>query len=221
MSEVKTPFKDELNLHTWVDCTSAEGPGQRFALWVQGCPIRCPGCCNPEMFANVPRNVMTTDEALAMILKSHEKNGVEGITVLGGEPFTQAGPLSILANKLKAHGLSTMVFSGYTLDELKTQDTKEANEAFLAEIDILVDGRYEESLHTDKRRWIGSTNQQVHFLTDRYSLDDAWSEGNTFEITFDGKEIQVAGFPNATWQDAVRLWQKSNRNKSKKKPEAT
>src|SRR6059058_3547475 len=32
-----------------VPCTEAEGPGKRFALWFQGCPLRCPGCCNPEM----------------------------------------------------------------------------------------------------------------------------------------------------------------------------
>ena len=31
-----------------VPCTEAEGPGKRFALWFQGCPLRCPGCCNPE-----------------------------------------------------------------------------------------------------------------------------------------------------------------------------
>jgi len=31
-----------------VPCTEAEGPGRRFALWFQGCPLRCPGCCNPE-----------------------------------------------------------------------------------------------------------------------------------------------------------------------------
>ena len=32
-----------------VPITEAEGPGLRFALWFQGCPLRCPGCCNPEM----------------------------------------------------------------------------------------------------------------------------------------------------------------------------
>ena len=35
----------------FVPRTEAEGPGRRFALWVQGCPLRCKGCCNPEMLA--------------------------------------------------------------------------------------------------------------------------------------------------------------------------
>ncbi|HGG57662.1 MAG TPA: 4Fe-4S cluster-binding domain-containing protein, partial [Nannocystis exedens] len=34
-----------------VAITEAEGPGRRFALWVQGCSLHCPGCCNPELFA--------------------------------------------------------------------------------------------------------------------------------------------------------------------------
>src|SRR4051812_10819834 len=38
-----------LRLAQVIACTEAEGPGRRFAVWVQGCPLRCPGCCNPEM----------------------------------------------------------------------------------------------------------------------------------------------------------------------------
>lgn len=37
-----------LSVAQFVACTEAEGPGKRFALWMQGCPMRCPGCCNPE-----------------------------------------------------------------------------------------------------------------------------------------------------------------------------
>ena len=37
-----------LQIANIVPCTEAEGPGRRFALWFQGCPLRCPGCCNPE-----------------------------------------------------------------------------------------------------------------------------------------------------------------------------
>ncbi|HEY8504811.1 MAG TPA: 4Fe-4S cluster-binding domain-containing protein, partial [Gemmataceae bacterium] len=37
-----------LSIAQTVACTEAEGPGKRFAVWFQGCPLRCPGCCNPE-----------------------------------------------------------------------------------------------------------------------------------------------------------------------------
>jgi anaerobic ribonucleoside-triphosphate reductase activating protein len=39
-----------LRVATIADDTEAEGPGRRWAIWLQGCPIRCAGCCNPEMF---------------------------------------------------------------------------------------------------------------------------------------------------------------------------
>ena len=37
----------ELSVAQIVRCTEAEGPGKRYALWFQGCPLRCPSCCNP------------------------------------------------------------------------------------------------------------------------------------------------------------------------------
>ena len=41
-----------------VSCTEAEGPGKRFALWFQGCPLRCPGCCNPEKLTQLAKQVL-------------------------------------------------------------------------------------------------------------------------------------------------------------------
>ena len=76
-----------LRVATIVDDTEAEGPGRRFALWVQGCAIRCPGCCNPEMFAHDRGTPMTVDDVLARLARAR---GVEGVTFLGGEPFAQA-----------------------------------------------------------------------------------------------------------------------------------
>jgi anaerobic ribonucleoside-triphosphate reductase activating protein len=56
------------------------------------------------------------------------------------------------------------------------------------------------------RRWIGSTNQRIHFLTDRYRADEAcWRERNTLEIRVRGNEISVNGFPSP---QAVGLWKK-------------
>src|SRR5256885_12056750 len=73
-----------------VPCTEAEGPGRRFALWFQGCPLRCPGCCNPEMLpfsGGTPRPV---NDVLGEIERARDAEAIESITLLGGEPLAHA-----------------------------------------------------------------------------------------------------------------------------------
>src|SRR6267142_807534 len=99
-----------------VPATEAEGPGQRFALWFQGCPLRCPGCCNPEFLPFKDRPRRLTD-VLSEITDAHDRHGIEGITLLGGEPLAHVGGAAALARAVRARGLTVMVFSGYTLEQ--------------------------------------------------------------------------------------------------------
>lgn len=180
-----------LNVATVVDRTEAEGPGARFAVWVQGCPMRCPGCCNPDQLAFVPRDAVSPEDLAARAVRA----GVEGVSLLGGEPFAQAAALARFAARVRAAGLSVMVYSGYTLDELRAMSDPGVD-ALLTSTDLLVDGRYEAALRTDARRWIGSTNQRLHFLTDRYAPGDACFGGrNTVEIHLRDGELVVNGWP--------------------------
>jgi anaerobic ribonucleoside-triphosphate reductase activating protein len=122
---------------------------------------------------------------------------VEGITLLGGEPFEQATGSAALARAARAHGLTVMVFSGYTLAELRARD--DATE-LLAATDLLVDGRYDrtrpEPPPPHGRRWIGSTNQMMHFLTGAYAPGDPrLREANTIEIRLRGRSLAVNGWP--------------------------
>ena len=81
----------QLRIAQTVPDTEAEGPGKRFALWVQGCTLRCPGCCNPEMFAPDKGGVLVeTAELAAKILAT---KGLEGISVLGGDATKFVSPL--------------------------------------------------------------------------------------------------------------------------------
>lgn len=173
--------------------TRAEGPGSRFAIWVQGCPLRCPGCCNPEMFSARGGHRLETAELMKAI--AAEGDGVEGISLLGGEPFAQARGCAELAGAARASGLSVVVFSGYRLDELETIDG--AGE-LLAQTDLLFDGRYDRDRPDTRRRWVGSTNQVAHFLTDRYRAGDPqFLEPDTVEIRFVAGKLQVNGWPAA------------------------
>jgi anaerobic ribonucleoside-triphosphate reductase activating protein len=192
-----------------VPCTEAEGPGRRFAVWFQGCPLRCPGCCNPEFLPFKGGQTKTLDDMAAWISESQKVSEIEGITLLGGEPFAHAVAGAALARISRQLGLSVMVFSGFTIEELQNRPEPEVSELLLI-TDILVDGPYDREKPDTDRRWIGSTNQRIHFLTDRYSFDDQWRKRNTLEIRVVGREITINGFPSA---DAVGLWKGWKRKK--------
>ncbi len=183
-------------------CTEAEGPGKRFALWFQGCPLRCPGCCNPEFLPFTGGDTRTIGE-LEALLDEAVGMGIEGVSLLGGEPFAHAAPAAAFAEIVQACELSVMVYSGYTIEQLyKMPDP--AVRQLLTHTDILVDGPYIRELPDTERRWIGSTNQRIHFLTDRYAAEDpCWRQRNTLEIRVRGVEVAVNGFPAA---GAVGLW---------------
>ena len=188
-----------------VPCTEAEGPGRRYALWFQGCPLRCPGCCNPEMLPFTGGTPRPVADLLADITHARQAHGIEGVTLLGGEPLAHAAGAAALARGVRALGLSVMVFSGYTLDEARALPDPAVAD-LLAHTDILVDGPYDRDRPDTERRWIGSTNQRIHFLTDRYRADDpCWRQPNTLEIRLRGGELSVNGFPA---RSAVGLWKR-------------
>src|SRR5207302_4216961 len=79
-----------------VECTEAEGPGRRFALWFQGCPLRCAGCGNPEMLSFMGGTPMPLAEVVRQTRVARDQHLIEGITLLGGEPFAHAGGAAAL-----------------------------------------------------------------------------------------------------------------------------
>lgn len=186
-----------LNVAAWLPCTEAEGPGRRAALWVQGCDKRCPGCCNPQMLPIVTREMVLAADIVQRLAEAQDTFGIEGVTFLGGEPMLQARGLSEVAVGAQELGLTVMVFTGYTLDELQILRPAGWN-SLLNATDVLVDGPYV-ALEADKqRRWIGSRNQQVHYLTARYSavIEKLPTEGRDIELRFslDGA-LRINGWP--------------------------
>src|SRR6202008_400270 len=68
-----------LNVAQIVPYTEAEGPGRRFALWFQGCPLRCPGCCNPEMLPFEGGRAVALADVLRQVRDAAAGQGVGGI----------------------------------------------------------------------------------------------------------------------------------------------
>lgn len=180
----------ELHVAQTIADTEAEGPGRRFALWVQGCPLRCPGCCNPQMLPFGRGDAVDVAALAAEILATP---GIEGVSFLGGEPFAQPAPLAELARLVRP--LSVMIYTGFTLAELHARADAATN-ALLATADLVVDGPYVRDEPERARRWIGSRNQGLHFLSDRYREDDPrFRLPNTIEIRLKKGELVVNGWP--------------------------
>ncbi len=153
-----------------VPCTSAEGPFERVAIWVAGCDLACPGCCNPELFDSSAGAPMTRAQQDGLLDEAVVR-GVEGITVLGGEPLQQREALAQLLEAAAERGLGTLVFSGYTLEQ--AHDLPGFAEVW-GHVDTLVDGRFDVHQRERARRFIGSANQRLHHRTPRYAAPALW-----------------------------------------------
>lgn len=156
-----------VQLHRFLPLTTVEGPGRRACVWVQGCPIHCKGCGVPWTWNPKKGTKVSVETLWKQILESKQKENIEGITFLGGEPFEQAEALAELGRRAQREGLSVMTFSGYYKEQLE-----ELQKPFWQELyhvtDLFIDGPFEQDKLDHKRPWVGSTNQRFHFLTDRY-----------------------------------------------------
>ena len=143
--------------------TTAEGPGTRWALWVQGCTIGCAECCNPHTWDRDGGVAVSVKELIESMLAVP----VEGITLLGGEPFEQAPGLAEIAEAARANGRGVMTFTGHRYEVL--QRSGDAGwHALLLATDLLVDGPFLRDRIDTARPCVGSTNQRFLHLTDRY-----------------------------------------------------
>ncbi len=168
------------------------GPGCRYIIWVQGCSIKCKGCWNKEMWSFKQKNDITIDQLLDKILK--EKEFVEGITILGGEPFDQYSELLQLLILLQKEDLSVIVYTGYEKEELIAQQYTAA----FKHIDILISGRYDENFRTLQAGLIGSSNQKINFLSNKYNLSNLTAT-NEVEISINPSgKINIYGYPDET-----------------------
>jgi anaerobic ribonucleoside-triphosphate reductase activating protein len=150
-------------------------------------------------------DLLPLDLVEGQLREAASRHQLEGITLLGGEPLAHAAAATALARTAHALGLNVMVFSGYVLEEAR-QMSDPAVAELLAETDILVDGPYVRELPETQRRWIGSSNQRIHFLSDRCDPNDSrWLQPNTLEIRLRDGELSVNGFPA---RQAVGLWKR-------------
>ncbi|MBZ0104342.1 MAG: radical SAM protein [Sulfuricella denitrificans] len=177
------------------------GPGKRIGIWLQGCGIGCKGCVSTDTWAPDPRRAMTVTDLLAWC-KRTAGNELDGITLSGGEPFDQPGPLRALLKGL--HGwrkqggvdFDILCYSGYPLKTLQQKHS-----ALLALLDAIIPEPYAEGLPLGKL-WRGSSNQSLVPLSPRGSVrfapfmeESAAGHGKQMQVAVEGGRIWMIGIP--------------------------
>lgn len=147
-------------------CDIANGVGVRTVLFVSGCTHHCKGCFQPETW-NFDYGERYTKETEDEIIKSLKPDYVDGITLLGGEPFEPENQRELvkLLRRIKKELPKKTVwsFSGYTYEEL-TGDSRavcEVTNEMLSMLDVLVDGEFIEAKRNISLRFRGSENQRL------------------------------------------------------------
>ena len=146
----------------------ANGEGVRISLFVSGCTNHCKECFNPETW-NFEYGKPFTKETEQFILDNLKSDFVNGLTLLGGEPFEPKNQKVLLPFVKKVKQMypnkTIWAYSGFRLDDEllnpKAYPYCEFTEELLNYVDILVDGRFDRDLKDIRLNFRGSRNQRV------------------------------------------------------------
>lgn len=152
------------NIKNW---DIANGNGVRVTLFVSGCTNHCEGCFQPETWDfeyGSPFTEKTENEILEMLAPDY----INGLTLLGGEPFEPENQRSLVPFlhrvKEKYPNKDIWSFSGFTLEQMKTEGSHcrtEVTDEMLSMIDVLVDGKFEQDKKDISLQFRGSSNQRL------------------------------------------------------------
>jgi anaerobic ribonucleoside-triphosphate reductase activating protein len=138
-----------------------DGEGVRCSLYVSGCLFACEGCFNRATWSFRYGNPYTA-ELEERILTDLAQPYVQGLTLLGGEPFLNTGVCLTLARRVRAEFGDTKdiwSWTGYTYEELLLDSADKLE--LLGHLDVLVDGPFDESLKDLRLQFRGSSNQRI------------------------------------------------------------
>ena len=166
-------------------CDVANGPGVRTSLFVSGCSHHCPGCFN-EIAWDFNYGKPFTQDTIDSIIESLKPDYIQGLTLLGGEPFEYSNQKGLLPLVRQVREVlpqkDIWCFTGFLFDkdiiENMCKKWKETNE-LLSYIDVLVDGRFVEELKNLNLKFKGSENQRTILV------NESLKSGNVVLYDFD------------------------------------
>lgn len=146
-------------VHSTESFGTVDGPGIRFVVFLQGCPMRCSYCHNPDTWKEKTGNMRTADD----ILK--EYNGVKeflksgGITVTGGEPLLQLDFVTELFEKAKKKGINTCIdTSGVIFDKTDEEQIKKLDYLMSLTDTVMLDIKHIDDAEHKKLTGFGNEN---------------------------------------------------------------
>ncbi len=148
-------MNDTISILDIVEETVVDGPGFRTAVYAAGCPNKCAGCHNPQSWDIAAGRQMSVADIVDKI-KSDE---FAQVTFSGGDPIFQVEAFTVLACKIKEEtGKNIWCYTGWKYEDIQQS---ERLAQILPYIDVLVDGRYEQSLRDEQLPFRGSSNQRL------------------------------------------------------------
>ncbi len=137
-----------------VEGTSVDGPGLRTSIYLAGCNHYCPGCHNPQSWHFDGGREMSQDELLLVLAENEAP-----VTLTGGDPLAQPRQVEGLVRRIKDElGLNVWCYTGYTWGEIVAD---EALRAAVAQVDVVVDGRFVLAERDTTLLFRGSRNQRL------------------------------------------------------------
>lgn len=146
-----------MNIHGIETDSMTNGDGLRVVLWVSGCSHNCKGCHNPQ--THDPDSGFEFEaKHMVMLHEELSKKHISGITFSGGDPLYIKNRMTIMgiisSLKLLYPEKTVWLYTGYKWEAVK-------HLSMMKDIDVLVDGKFEEELADVNYPWCGSTNQRV------------------------------------------------------------
>lgn len=146
-----------MNYNTIRTLDIANGPGCRVSIFVQGCDFNCPGCFN-EVAKDFNGGKVFTEETILRILDLAKPTYISGLSILGGEPMhpqNRKEVLRLISRFKEMYPTKTVwMWTGYLWEDI-------ANDLVDSGLDVVIDGRFVESLKDLRLKYCGSSNQRV------------------------------------------------------------
>ena len=160
-----------MNYHNITYPDMNNGDGLRVVLWLSGCSHHCYNCQNPQTW-DVNSGIPFDESAKEELFRELDKDYISGLTLTGGDPLHEAnldGVLDLVNEiRLLFPNKSIWVYSGYSFEDclIKPKICEEnifraLRYEIIKNVDVMVDGKYIDSLRDISLKWRGSSNQHV------------------------------------------------------------